>query len=75
MTFPEAVRGEDSRPVDQSVLDAIRNALNAAAISLAPISDQDKQDLYKLSGMTDMTSDYQQTGIIINFDFPILADS
>jgi len=76
VTFPDVVSGEESRrPVDQSVLDNIKAALNAANISLAPISDQDKQDLYKLSGLTDLTSDYQQTGVVINFDFPILADN
>jgi hypothetical protein len=76
LTFPDIVTGEESsRPVDQSVLDSIQAAVNAANISLAPISDQDKQDLYKLSGLTNLTSDYQQTGVIINFDFPILADN
>lgn len=76
VTFPGVVTGEESRrPVDRSVLDSIQAAVNAANISLAPISDQDKQDLYKLSGLTDVTSDYQQTGVIINFDFPILADN
>jgi len=76
VTFPDVVTGEESsRPVDQSVLDNIKAALNAANISLAPISDQDKQDLYKLSGLTDLTSNYQQTGVIINFDFPILTDN
>ncbi|MBI5699375.1 hypothetical protein HZC35_03570 [Candidatus Saganbacteria bacterium] len=76
VTFPDVVTGEESRrPIDRSVLDSIQAAVNAANISLAPISDQDKQDLYKLSGLANLTSDYQQTGVIINFDFPILADN